>query len=83
MESETESVHLNDHHEDGDFMTETPPMSPVELKPELPPYFPAIQVGVIYLVICLVFCLPSHLTLVRIQCGVKKLFLESQGRDAG
>ncbi|XP_052284534.1 cyclin-dependent kinase 11B-like isoform X2 [Dreissena polymorpha] len=42
-ESETESVHLNDHHSDGDFLTETPPMSPVELKPDLPPYYPAIQ----------------------------------------
>ena len=28
---------------DRDYALETPPMSPIELKPELPPYFPAIQ----------------------------------------
>ncbi|XP_045161517.1 cyclin-dependent kinase 11B-like [Mercenaria mercenaria] len=42
-ESETGSVHLNDHHDDDGYLAETPPMSPVELKPDLPPYFPAIQ----------------------------------------
>ncbi|XP_060606555.1 cyclin-dependent kinase 11B-like isoform X2 [Ruditapes philippinarum] len=42
-ESETHSVHLNDHHEDDGYLDETPPMSPLELKPDLPPYFPAIQ----------------------------------------
>ena len=27
----------------GDYLEESPPESPVELKPQLPPYFPAIQ----------------------------------------
>ncbi|KAL4220893.1 Cyclin-dependent kinase 11B [Mactra antiquata] len=42
-ESENGSIHLNDHHDDDEYLQETPPLSPVELKPELPPYFPALQ----------------------------------------
>ena len=42
-ESETESVHHSNEENDGDYLEETPPESPVELKPQLPPYFPAIQ----------------------------------------
>ena len=34
--------HSNEEN-NGDYLDETPPESPVELKPQLPPYFPAIQ----------------------------------------
>lgn len=42
-ESETKSVHMNDQEDDGYYLEDTPPDSPVELLPELPPYYPAIQ----------------------------------------
>ena len=40
--SEVESDH---HSEDNNamYLDDTPPDSPIELKPELPPYYPAIQ----------------------------------------
>ena len=28
---------------DGEYLDATPPQSPIELKPELPPYYPGIQ----------------------------------------
>ena len=31
------------HPEAGNYPIDTPPLSPIELKPDLPPYFPAIQ----------------------------------------
>ena len=31
------------HPDTGTYPIETPPLSPIELKPDLPPYFPAIQ----------------------------------------
>ena len=50
-ESEQESEVESDHHSDAlpppddneDYLDDTPPQSPIELKPDLPPYFPAIQ----------------------------------------
>ena len=42
-ESETMSAKHMSSQEEGDYLDETPPQSPVELKPDLPPYFPAIQ----------------------------------------
>lgn len=42
-ESETQSVHMSDQEDDGYYLADTPPDSPVELLPELPPYYPAIQ----------------------------------------
>jgi cell division cycle 2-like protein len=42
-ESETKSVHMSDQEDDGYYLADTPPESPVELLPELPLYYPAIQ----------------------------------------
>ncbi len=42
-ESETESAHLSNEENEEEYMEQTPPASPVELKPILPPYLPAIQ----------------------------------------
>lgn len=42
-ESEAASVHMSGQEDDGYYLAETPPHSPVELLPDLPPYFPAIQ----------------------------------------
>jgi hypothetical protein len=35
-ESETKSVHMSDQEDDGYYLADTPPESPVELLPELP-----------------------------------------------
>ncbi|CAG2198954.1 CDC2L [Mytilus edulis] len=43
VESETHSVHMSDQEDDQYYLEATPPDSPVELLPDLPPYFPAIQ----------------------------------------
>ena len=45
VESDIEPSQLSDEQDDADYLADTPPMSPVELKPELPPFFPALQVS--------------------------------------
>lgn len=42
-DNESGSIQLDDHHDDDGFLQDTPPMSPIELQPELPPYYPALQ----------------------------------------
>lgn len=72
-ESETGSVHLNDHHDDDDYLQDTPPMSPIELKPELPPYFPALQVHTFAFLLFLTLNFKSELTLTLCMCSVIKV----------
>lgn len=43
IESETHSVHMSDQEDAQYYLEATPPDSPVELLPDLPPYYPAIQ----------------------------------------
>lgn len=42
-ESGTDTAHNSEQEDEEVYMDETPPESPVELRPELPPYLPAIQ----------------------------------------
>lgn len=43
-ESAPSSMHASEHHQDDRmYLQDTPPQSPVELAPDLPPYLPAIQ----------------------------------------
>ncbi|OWF44048.1 cyclin-dependent kinase 11B-like [Mizuhopecten yessoensis] len=42
-ESPASSLHESDHQDERMYLQDTPPQSPVELAPDLPPYLPAIQ----------------------------------------
>ena len=43
LDKDTTDDDVSESEVEAEMMDETPPMSPIELKPELPPYFPALQ----------------------------------------